>query len=261
MEQIIPTAEPFLLPGKGERARTGCLLIHGFTGTPKEMRWMGEYLAGEGFSVLGIRLTGHATRPEDMIRSRYTDWMASVEDGYHLLHGITDRIFLVGLSMGGILSLVMSTRLEVSGVFAMSTPHHLPDDPRLRFVKQISRFIKFFPKGKGGPGAGWFDKPAFAEHVSYPMNPVRSVAELNLLMNELHKTLPEITVPVFLVHSKNDDYVVKNSMQIIYDQVGTPDKQMLWVEGSGHVIPREPARELVFKAAKDFILRVTEKNT
>jgi carboxylesterase len=258
MTRIIPTAEPFLLPGKGARGRTGCLLIHGFTGTPKEMRWMGEYLNNEGFTVLGVRLSGHATQPEDMIRSRYTDWTASVEDGYNLLSGLTDRIFLIGLSMGGILSLLMAAHLKVAGVFAMSTPYRLPSDWRLKYVKLISKFVKFFPKTKGAPDEGWFDKQSFAGHRSYPMNPVRSVAELNQLMGEMHKALPDVKVPVFLVHSRNDNYVIKDSMQSIFDQVGTADKQMLWVEGSGHVIPREPAREQVFKAAVDFILKVTE---
>src|SRR5512146_2812306 len=111
MPEIIPTAEPFLFPG----SRTGRLLIHGFTGTPKEMRWMGEYLAGRGFSVMGVRLAGHATTPEDMIRAHWTDWVASVEDGYHLLRGIADHVYLIGLSMGGNLSLLLSTRLPVRG--------------------------------------------------------------------------------------------------------------------------------------------------
>jgi hypothetical protein len=52
-----PSTEPFYFPGN----EIGCLLIHGFTGTPKEMRWMGEYLARQGYSVLGVRLAGHAT--------------------------------------------------------------------------------------------------------------------------------------------------------------------------------------------------------
>ncbi|HLA87386.1 MAG TPA: hypothetical protein VJL10_05165, partial [Anaerolineales bacterium] len=72
--QLIPTTEPFFFSG----GRTGCLLIHGFTGTPKEMRWMGEYLNQQGLTCLGIRLAGHATHPEDMRRSRWTDWAASV---------------------------------------------------------------------------------------------------------------------------------------------------------------------------------------
>jgi len=44
---LIPTAEPFFYPGN----ETGCLLIHGFTGAPKEMRWLGEYLTGKGYNV------------------------------------------------------------------------------------------------------------------------------------------------------------------------------------------------------------------
>ena len=126
MSHIIPTAEPFFF--LGDPSKPACLLIHGFTGAPKEMRLMGEYLHQQGFTCLGVRLAGHATHPEDMIRSHYTDWMTSVEDGYHLLRGFADNIFLAGLSMGGILSLLMSTRLDIRGVIAMSTPQRLPSD-------------------------------------------------------------------------------------------------------------------------------------
>ena len=98
--QIIPTAEPFFFPGNN----TGILLVHGFTGAPKEMRGLGEYLHSEHhFSTMGVRLGGHATHPEDMIRSNWTDWTASVEDAFFPLKHFTDRIFFVGLSMGGIL--------------------------------------------------------------------------------------------------------------------------------------------------------------
>ena len=46
-------------------------------------------------------------------------------------------------------------------------------------------------------------------------------------------------------------------MQQIYNRLGTSDKQMLWVEGGGHVITEEPTRETVFKAAADFVKRVS----
>src|SRR5829696_8092494 len=141
MPQIIPTAEPFFLPG--DRSKPACLLIHGFTGTPKEMRWMGEYLNQQGYTCLGVRLTGHATHPEDMIRSRWTDWVASVEDAYHLLCGLTDDIFLVGLSMGGILALLAAAQLDVKGVIAMSTPARLPTDYPIWFLKAISLLMPY----------------------------------------------------------------------------------------------------------------------
>jgi carboxylesterase len=111
------------------------------------------------------------------------------------------------------------------------------------------------PKGRE-PGSGWFDPAAYAQHVSYPMNPVRSAVELKLLIEEMHAALPKISVPVLLIHSRNDDYVIKDSMEQIYNHLGTADKQMLWVEGGGHVITEEPTRATVFKAAADFVQRV-----
>jgi carboxylesterase len=251
--QIIPTAEPFFLPG----GRTGCLLIHGFTGTPKEMRWMGEYLNTEGYTCLGVRLAGHATDPEDMIRSRWTDWIASVEDGYHVLRGVTDRVFLIGLSMGGVLSLLMSTRLDVAGVVAMSTPYALPRDYPLWLLRLYSRFIKYAPKSKEMPGASWFDKEAYADHISYPQNPIISVADLKLLLAVMRAGLPEIRKPVMLIHSRDDSYVLPGNLERIYaGLVNTPDRTRLLVTGSGHVVTRDSARQQVFAAAHEFIKRI-----
>jgi carboxylesterase len=253
MPQIIPTAEPFLFPG----SRTGCLLIHGFTGSPKEMRWMGEYLAGKGYSVLGVRLSGHATRPEDMVRSRWTDWVASVEDGYHMLSALADHIYLVGLSMGGVLSLLLSTRLKVKGVIGISTPMALPADWRLMYLGLLALIAPYQPKSKYPPGYGWFDKAAWKEQVSYPQNPVRSIIELNLLLAELRSALPDVRVPVLLAHSQDDGYIVPANMERLYSALtGTSDKTMLSVKGSGHVVTRDAARQEVFEAAGKFILRV-----
>ncbi len=251
---IIASAEPFFFPG--DPGQPGCLLIHGFTGTPIEMRWMGEYLSQQGFPNLGVRLAGHATRLKDMVRSRYTDWMLSVEDGYHFLRGMTNRIYLMGLSMGGMLSLFMSTRLEVAGVAAMSTPYRLPKDYPVWLLRLFSKIIAYQPKAKEDAGESWFDKDAYAEHISYPQNPVCSGAELQLLIKEMCAALPEVNMPVLLIHSKNDTYVHPENMEQIYAELGTSDKTKLYVTEAGHVITRDAARDQVFEAAKEFIQRI-----
>jgi carboxylesterase len=221
------------------------------------MRWMGEFLNEQGYTCLGIRLAGHATDPDDMIRSNWTDWIASVEDGYHLLRGVTGNIFLAGLSMGGVLSLLMSTRLSVKGVVAMSTPYKLPDDPRLRHIEWIGKIVPYMPKGKEEPGAGWFDKEAWKDHVSYPQNPVRSIGEINKLLGEMREALPKVTTPVLLIHSKDDTYVLPENMELIYtDLKNAPDKTKLYITGSGHVVTRDAARDQVFKSVFEFIQRV-----
>jgi len=260
MSQIIPTAEPFFL--LGDHSKPACLLIHGFTGTPKEMRWMGDYLSQQGFTCLGVRLAGHATNPEDMIASRWTDWTVSVEDAFSTLLGVTDNIYLVGLSMGGVLSLLMSTRLKVKGVVAMSTPYWLRDDnPRLKYIGLLSKVMPYLPKSKEAPGTGWFDKNAWQEHVSYPQNPVRSIGELNKLLSEMRAALSQVKVPVQLIHSRDDKYVAPESMEHIYaDLVNASDKTKLTITGSGHVVTRDAARRQVFEAAVEFIKRVESRS-
>ena len=244
----------------GDRSKPACLLIHGFTGTPKEMRWLGDYLHERGYTCLGVRLAGHATDPEDMIRSNWTDWTASVEDAYSLLRGVSDNILLMGLSMGGILSLLMSTRLDVKGIAAMSTPYKLPDDPRLRHIDWISKIVAYMPKSDEEPGAGWFDKEAFKEHVSYPQNPVRSIGQLNILLGEMRAALPLVNVPVLLVHSKDDRYVQPENMELIFaDLKNASDKTKLYITGSGHVVTRDAARRQVFESVLEFIQRVERR--
>lgn len=218
---------------------------------------MGEYLNQRGYTCLGIRLAGHATQPEDMIRSQYTDWIASVEDGYYLLCSITDTIYLAGLSMGGILALLMSTQLKVKGVIGMSTPHELPRAYPIWFLQAASKFIKFRPKSREKPGSGWFDKDAYKEHISYPRNPVRPTAELKKLILEMRAALPKVDIPVLLMHSKNDAYVLPENMEHIYaGLVNTPDKTKLYITGSGHVLTRDAAREQIFQSVLEFIQRI-----
>lgn len=221
---------------------------------------MGEYLNQNGFTCLGIRLTGHATDMEDMRRANWTDWTASVEDGFHLLSGSVDRIYLAGLSMGGVLSLLMSMKLNAAGVVAMSTPFALPRDPRnypVWFIKLYGRFFKYAPKSGEEPGASWFDKQAFAGHISYPQNPVSSVAELKILLHEMQAALPQVRKPVMLIHSKDDPYVLPENMERIYaGLVNASDKTKLYVTGSGHVVTRDAARGQVFEAALEFIHKV-----
>ncbi len=245
---IIPTAEPFFFPG----IRIGCLLIHGYTGAPKEMRWMGEYLGNLGYTVLGVRLAGHATQPQDMLRTRWQDWVVSVEDGYNLLKGWVDQVFVIGLSMGGILSLLFASQHPVSGVVTMSTPYALPDDPRLPFIRIISLLIPWVKQG----APDWHNPEAAKDHVCYPYFPTRAVIQLRDLLGEMRSALPMIQVPVLLIHSKQDSGVLPINAEQILAALGSQDKQLYWVDNSGHVIPREPDRQLAFNATYEFIQRV-----
>jgi carboxylesterase len=245
---IIPTAEPFFFSGN----RIGCLLVHGHTGTPKEMRWMGEYLANHGYTVMGVRLAGHATTPEDMQHMHWMDWIASIEDGYFELKGCVDQVFVIGLSMGGILSLLFASQQIVAGVVAISTPYSLPNDPRLPFIRIIALFMPWVKQGS----PDWQNPEAAKDHICYPYFPTRSIIQLRDLLGEMRSALPNVRAPALIIHSQQDVGVVPRNAEQILTELGSPDKQLFWVEHSGHVIPREPDRELAFKTIHEFIQRV-----
>ena len=85
------------------------------------------------------------------------------------------------------------------------------------------------------------------------MNPVRSIGELNKLLAEMRAALPYVRVPVLLVHSTDDGYVLPDQAEKIYAELATPDKQQVVVRGTGHVITRDAARLQVFEEAHHFI--------
>ncbi len=250
---IKPGAEPFFFPG----GRTGCLLVHGFTGTPYEMRWLGEKLAGQGYSVLGVRLTGHSTRVEDMVHTRWQDWLACVEDGYHLLHGITDQVVLVGLSLGGILSLIFASgrftpHCPVDGVVALAAPHHLPANPLLlSSLKPLSIFQAYRKKTP----AAWYDPETEKTQVSYTLDPTRSFAELRDALVEMRAGLSQVRTPTLLIYSKQDCAVTPQEChaELILSALGTPVKELVWVENSNHNIAQDAQRQKAFAIAADFI--------
>jgi carboxylesterase len=155
------------------------------------------------------------------------------------------------------LSLTAAASFSVRGVVAMSTPWNIPRiSLPLWVIRLLSHFYPYLPKA-GASNNGWVDQAAYRQHMEYPSYPLRSGVELQYLIDEMHAALPKISVPVLLIHSRDDEKYIRDSMQQIYDHLTTPDKQMLWVAGGGHVITEEPTRQAVFEAAADFIKRVS----
>src|SRR5580704_3141489 len=97
---VIAGAEPYSASGDNR----GALVLHGFTGNPQSMRGLAVALADAGFTVEMPLLPGHGTAVEDMLDTRWKDWSLAAERAYTDLAARTDAVVVVGLSMGGSLS-------------------------------------------------------------------------------------------------------------------------------------------------------------
>jgi carboxylesterase len=241
-------AEPFLF----HRGRTGCLLLHGFTAAPQEVLRLGAHLANHGYTALGVRLAGHGTTLEDLARTRWPDWLASAEDGFDLLRGMCDRIVLLGVSMGGLLGILLAAEGAPTGLVLMSTPMTIPAHPLRRWLRLLSPIYARIPKGP----ADWFDRAAALERVAYPAYPTRSLAEVQELITRARTSLPQVKVPTLVIHSLNDTFVVPSNAEIVLAMLGASDKRLLLVEGSNHLVTLDAARDTVLDAALAFVRRV-----
>jgi carboxylesterase len=248
---IIPGAEPFDFKGDG----AGCLLIHGFTGTPSEMRWMGTQLAADGRTVLGIRLAGHGTSPEDMNTTRWHDWYETVHAGYRRLRAECDRVFAVGLSLGGVLGLHLAALEPVDGLVTMASPVHL-SDWRLTVFRPFQRLIPYWRSNDAVPPPGAEQQTtdaAFASTLAYDRMPTSCILSMLDLFKQVDRELPRVTVPILFVYSSLDRLAPQSEARYIHGRIASADKRLVMLERSGHVVCLGVERETVLAETRRFI--------
>ncbi|MHA1557686.1 MAG: alpha/beta hydrolase [Candidatus Heimdallarchaeota archaeon] len=244
---IIPGAEPFYI----EKGKVGCLLCHGFTGTPNEVRKVGEYLASKDITVIGPRLPGHGTTIDELKTTNYKDWYQEYERAYQKLAEVCDEIFIGGLSLGGALTLHFATQNDVAGVIAMAAPAKLkqPVMPILLAFGSIFRKIAVKKSKKELAGQQKYNILAYKK---YPIGPARSLVKLIL---KIKKNLANITAPILIIQGLLDARWLRVSSIIIFDKVSSDDKELILLRESPHNLTEGPEVDNVQKTIYQFIKR------
>ncbi len=240
--QVKEGAEEFFLEGTSNKA---VLLIHGYTGTPAEMRLLGEYLQKRGFNVLGIRLPGHGTSAEELKQTTAVDWYAVAERAFKDLQARFACVMVAGLSMGGLLTLKLAKEYAVEKIALIATPIFVPDK-RLPFLRILKYFVPYIAKNKKDYGE------AQPYNLSYSRMPTRPLISLFRLLHQCKNALSSIKVPVLILQSKTEKTVSPKSAQYIYDHLSSKKKKLIWFNDSGHILTLDKEREQVFKAIEEF---------
>jgi carboxylesterase len=96
-----PEHQPFQF-GEGPG---GALLIHGFPGTPAEVRGLGQTLSHNGWQTRGPLLPGFGPDIMNLAYTRREDWLGAVRQEWAVLRARHTTRLLVGYSMGAALAL------------------------------------------------------------------------------------------------------------------------------------------------------------
>jgi len=252
-----PTAEGFALAGSRP---LGCLLIHGFTATPDEMRPLGEALAARGFPVRAVRLAGHGTEVADLAGTRWTDWFASVAEGADRLHRDVPALAVAGMSLGALLALHLAAArpTEVAALVLCGTPLRLSGAglrwlPLLARIPWIARRWAIIPK-PGGPDIA--DPAVRAASRSYRAMPLSAVLELLRFQAVVRGEIGRVTQPALLLHGRHDHSVPLANLELARRSLGSRLIESHVLERSWHVVTLDYDRDEVARLAADFLTRI-----
>lgn len=241
--------------GEGSEA---VLLVHGFTGSPWEMRPLGDALAERGFFVHCPRLPGHGTTPEAMLGAGHEDWLLAATDAFQ---GLTShrRVFVAGLSMGALLALSIAARHpgKVSGLALLA--------PALRFRGldlKLAHALRHTPAlelarpwlTKGSVDVE--DAKAKAEAPVLHAFPSTRLQDLFRLQDLAREALPRVLAPTLIAVARHDHVVDPRASEEIARGLtrAHPVRQVV-LERGFHQIPRDRDGAHAAREVGDFFTR------
>jgi carboxylesterase len=255
---VLPGAEPFShdVPAAAEppadsRSRVGVLLCHGFTGSPQSMRPWAEHLAAAGFGVRLPRLPGHGTTWRDMQVTTWDDWYAEVDRAFQELRAGYDRVFVMGLSMGGTLTLRLAERhgAQVDGIVLVNASVK-PDKPVIKLVPVLKHLVPSVP------GIGNAINKEGVSELAYDRVPLKALHSFAGGWRTVQADLPKVTQPTLLYRSGSDPVVHPSNSAVILSRISSTDVTEKVLEKSSHVATLDHDAEQIYAGSVEFVRRV-----
>lgn len=232
-----PLAEAFEI----EPDRTDVVvLLHGWTGSPSHMRLLGADLAAAGFGVVAPLLPGHGTHVDDLVKTGWRDWVRAGAEAALRVEESGRRLHLAGLSMGGLLGVLLAVPFPVASLTTINSPIHIYSrSAALARLTRGSQRVRHDPPQERHPDFAH----DYAHH--YEGTPLGAVADLFDVMRASKRALPLVGAPALVVQSQMDETVRPSSGTYLYQRLGSPFKRLVWLERSAHLATLDIERDRI----------------
>jgi carboxylesterase len=217
------------------------------------MRGLAEAMAALGHHVEMPRLPGHGTTIEDMLDTTWADWSGEVAAAHRRLAERTDTIVVMGLSMGGALTLWSGFHLSgIAGLVCVNPATTPAPDEVVEMVDElVSDGVEL------APAVGGDIADPDAVEVAYEGSPLR--AALSMWRDGLAPIADrygELTMPLLLITSRQDHVVEPANSEHLAMTYGG-DVEHIWLDRSYHVATQDYDAADIERRAGEFVARVT----
>jgi len=233
-------------------------MLHGFTGNPYNFYFMKRYFEKEGYEVWTPLLLGHENEDEF---NKYIaiEWYEDIKKRIYqkVSKEKYDKVFLIGLSMGGAFALRLSVEIEIfEAMVLLATP------VALKFKNQLLlSLLGFDVLNKLRPVIKKKESDISKElqrEINKNMGfiTIRSVFGLSYFLKENKKFLSSVKIPVLIIHSRKDHTIPYKQSRKIYRKISSKTKKLILLRKSYHIIPLDVEKDYVFEIINDFFSRI-----
>lgn len=226
---------PFYLEG----STTGVLLLHGLSGSPAELRLLGEALHEQGLTVHAPALAGHGVSIEYLKRKSRHDWLRTARQGLAWLQETCERIVVGGLSTGALLAMELAREQTLDHLVLMA-PAARVADPRIKYAPFIHPFISEIPEVERSR-AGLTSTEGWKHLWHFSSRSTRAIAELYHLQKEAFDDRL-LKAPVLIMQGRKDQTIDPLGAMDLQAHIGG---ELLWLEHSGHCLTVDVELEMV----------------
>ena len=230
------------------KSKLGVYLIHGFSSTTYEVKQLAEYLSENGYYTIAKNLPGHGTTVHECNKVKYTHWLSQVKEDVAELSTKCEKIFIIGNSMGGVISLYIASLFPIDGYIVGGTVLKFKNPFETNFlVPLLCKIIKSQPKKKQL-------KSKNIKFYGYNEYPLIALNEFRKMIKVVMPLLPNINKPGLIIHSKNDQMALKMNLNILEKNLPSNYFNKLVVNNAHHnMFDENPDQNIIFSEILNFL--------